>query len=155
MTRIKRFFRKIYLNLVNINDTPQRISLGLAVGVIVGVIPGSGPIAALALAFALRLNRMAALMGSLLVNTWISIATLILAIKLGAKVFSLNWQNLYSEWVWLIKKFRWQELFETSIYKIILPIFTGYVIIALIAGVIVYIVAISILTHKKWRKELS
>lgn len=47
---IRESFRSIYLKLFQINDTPQRIALGVGLGVFTGIIPGAGPIAALFLA---------------------------------------------------------------------------------------------------------
>lgn len=151
---LKAFFRLVYLKLVRINDTPQKISLGLALGVTLGIIPGTGPLAAIALAFILRLNRLAALIGSLMVNTWFSIVTLALAIKLGAEIFSINCQNLYNDWILFIKNFHWSIFFKMSAYKIVLPIFTGYAIISLITGILVYIISIVILINaKRWRSR--
>lgn len=151
--KINNFFKVIYEKLLKINDTPQKISLGLGLGVALGIIPGTGPIAALTLAFILRLNRMAALMGSLMVNTWISIVTLVLAVKLGAKVFSLKWQDVYNDWILLIKDFQWQVLLKSSVYKIILPIFTGYVIMALACGILVYGATLLALIYSKYGRK--
>lgn len=149
--KIKDFFKHIYLAFVKINDTPQKISLGLAVGVILGIFPGTGPIAAVTVAFILNLNRLAALTGSLLVNTWLSALTFVLAIKLGASVFSVNWQETYHDWYLFIKNFQWSVLLRLSVYKIILPILVGYAIIAIVAGILVYLVSIFILIHIKIR----
>jgi uncharacterized protein (DUF2062 family) len=146
MKKLKIFLNKIYLWLVKINDTPQKISLGLAAGVILGILPGTGPIAAVTVAFILRLNRMAALMGSLMVNTWLSIVTFVLAIKLGAKVFGINWQDIYHGWYLFLKGFQWSGFLKLSVYKIILPILVGYAIISLVAGILVYLLSIIILT---------
>ena len=145
LRKIKNFFRLLYEKLVLINDTPQKISLGLALGVSLGIIPGTGPIAAVTAAFVLRLNRMAALIGSLMVNTWLSIVTLILAVKLGAMIFAINWQELYRQWLLIFSQFQMRRLLESSFYEIILPTFVGYVIISLVCGILVYLVSILIL----------
>lgn len=146
----KRLIKFIYLKLLRLNDTPQRISLGLALGVFLGFIPGSGPIAAITLAVIFRLNRFAALMGSLVTNTWISIVMLIPAIKVGAIILNLRWVDVYNNWVIFLQHFQWSTLFKLSIYKIILPVFVGYVTIGLILAILVYVVSISVLINKKY-----
>ena len=84
----------IYHQLVEINDTPHRKAMGLAIGVFCGIFPGTGPLAALAVSFVLKVNRAAALLGSLLTNTWLSLVTLGLAVKIGALIQGEDWQKI-------------------------------------------------------------
>jgi len=150
--KIKDFLKFIYLKIVKINGTPHKVSLGFAIGIALGIIPGTGPLAALIFAILLRANRASALLGSLLVNTWFSILTLIPAAKIGALLFNLNWHKIYTEWLILFYSLRWQGLIKVSLYKIILPIILGYVIIALGLAVFSYILCRIILkTNRKWR----
>jgi uncharacterized protein (DUF2062 family) len=107
--KISHFFRLLYIKLFKINDSPQRIALGLGLGVFLGIIPGTGPLAALFLALLFRVNRASALLGSLLTNTWLSIVTFLLAIKVGSFIMRLNWQSVYAD-----------------ISKAILPLIVGY-----------------------------
>jgi len=139
MKKIKRFFNLLYIKLFKINDSPQRIALGLGLGVFAGIIPGTGPLAALFLAFFLRANRASALIGSLLTNTWLSFATFLLAIKLGSGLFGISWQQLYEDWAHFLKGFNWHVLFQLSILKVILPVMVGYFLIAFCLGLIVYL----------------
>jgi len=139
MKKIKRFFNLLYIKLFKINDSPQKIALGLGLGVFSGILPGTGPLAALFLAFCLRANRASALIGSLLTNTWLSFATFLLAIKLGSGLFGISWQQLYLDWVYFLKGFNWSVLFKLSILKIILPVLVGYLLIAFCLGLIVYL----------------
>lgn len=134
------FFRLIYRKLFRINDTPQKIALGFGVGVILGILPGMGPLAALFLAFVLRVNRAAALLGSLLTNTWLSIATFLLSIKVGSAIMKLDWQSVRNDWAALLKDFRWLNLFKLSILKIILPVILGYFIVAFCLGLLAYLI---------------
>lgn len=145
----KRLLRFLYLKLIKINDTPQRVALGLALGVFLGLIPGTGSIAAITLAIVFRLNRFAAITGSLITNTWLSLAMLIPAIKTGAKILNLNWTELNSNFMAFLAEFRWSVLFKVSIYKIILPVAVGYVTISLSLAVLVYVISISIILHKR------
>lgn len=149
MKRIKKFFNLLYIKLVKINDSPQKIALGLGLGVFSGILPGTGPLAALFLAFFLRANRASALIGSLLTNTWLSFVTFLLAIKLGSGLFGISWQQLYQDWSCFLKGFNWHVLFQLSILKIILPVIIGYLLIAFCLGLLVYLTALLALIFLK------
>ncbi|PIR13657.1 MAG: hypothetical protein COV50_05635, partial [Flavobacteriales bacterium CG11_big_fil_rev_8_21_14_0_20_35_7] len=62
------------------NDTPQRIALGLGLGSALGMLPGTGPLAALFLAVVFKVNRASAFLGSLATNIWLSLVTFLLAL---------------------------------------------------------------------------
>ncbi len=143
------FLKLIYSKLFKINDSPQKIALGFGLGVFLGILPGTGPVASLFLAFLLRLNRASALLGSLLVNTWINIVTFLLAIKIGSVIMGLNWQQVYNESLLIFKNFHFAGLFRLPVFKIILPLLIGYFIIALCAGVFAYIIVLVILSRIK------
>lgn len=130
-----KFFKLIYTKLFKINDTPQRIALGFGMGIFLGILPGTGPIASLFCAVLLRLNRASALLGSLIVNTWINFLTFLLAIKIGSVIMGLNWQQVYEE-------------SKLSILKVIAPLLTGYLVIAACLGVIAYLAALIILSRR-------
>ncbi|MDP2943692.1 MAG: DUF2062 domain-containing protein [Candidatus Omnitrophota bacterium] len=149
MPSLARFFKLIYIKMARINDTPQKIAGGLAIGVLLGLMPVTGPIAAITLAVFFRLNRLSALIGSLATNTWLSIVMIIPAIKIGSIILNLKWTQVYNDWLVFLSSFKWAALFKTSIYRIILPVFLGYVAIGLLLSVIVYTATILILIHKK------
>jgi len=136
--RIIRFFKYIYLKLFTINDSPQRIAIGFGLGAFLGILPGTGPLAALILATLFKLNKAAALLGSILTNTWISLLALVLAIKIGAGIMGLNWQNVYMAWVDLLKDFHWRHLLNMLIVKQILPLIIGYLVISVCISLVVY-----------------
>ncbi len=146
---IKDFFAFLYLRLFRINDTAQRVSLGLGLGVFLGIIPGTGPIAALVLASCFRLNRASALIGSLLTNTWLSFVTFLLSIKIGSAILKTNWQNTYEDIALFFKNFRWLELFSWSVLKIFFPLIVGYFLVALSLGIVAYLIAIIVLTRAR------
>ncbi len=122
----REFFRLLYIKLFKINDSPQRIALGLGLGVFAGIIPGTGPVAALFLAFIFRVNRASALLGSLLTNTWLSFVTFILAIKVGSAIMHLDWQVVRQGWI-------------------LFPVILGYFIVSFSLGILVYLVTLIIL----------
>lgn len=146
--KLKNFF---YEKLFRINDTPQKIAIGFGLGVFAGILPGLGPLAALFLAFLFRSNRASALLGSLLTNTWLSVATFILSIKVGSSILGLNWQEVYRECLSPIRNFHWLALFKLSLPKIILPVFIGYLIVASLLGLLFYLVCIIIILKVKPR----
>jgi len=153
--KIARFFKALYLKLFRINDTPQRIAAGLALGVFCGVLPGTGPVAALALALLLRVNRASALLGSVLTNTWISIPVFLMSLKAGAGLTGVRYQDLQTSWELLIKDFHWAKIFDAGIYNILLPILLGYAVISLAIGIVTYgvaIIAVGYMKRKKARK---
>lgn len=143
--KIKRLVKVVYLKLFRINDNPLKIALGFGLGVFIGVMPGVGPVIALLLAFLFRVNRASALLGSILFNTWVGLIALLLSIKIGSAVMGLNYNDVYDGWNGLIKNFKWEKLFEVSVYNVLIPIGIGYLIIAFIfavvASVVVYMIA--------------
>lgn len=70
LVRLKRWARLSYLNIIRMNDPPERIARGAAIGVLCGVLPtfGAGGIIALAVAFVFKANKAAAVLGSLIMN---------------------------------------------------------------------------------------
>jgi uncharacterized protein (DUF2062 family) len=143
-----RTFKYLYLKLFRTNDTPQRIALGLGIGVFLGVLPGAGPLAALIGATIFRANRAAAVIGALLTNTWTSILTIILSIKVGAVIMNLNWHDLYNQWQVLLKDFHWKSLLQLSFLKIFFPVLIGYLLISAALGLTVYLLSLLILKTK-------
>lgn len=137
--------------LSRLNDSIQRICLGLGLGVTLGIIPGTGPFAAIALALLLRLNSISALIASIVSNTWLSFIALPLAIKLGAKILSLNQTELYQDWLSVIKDFCWLSLAKLSIYKLLFPILLGYLVLGLGLGITVYLSSWFILSYVRKR----
>lgn len=147
--KAKRLLKLIYLKLFRINDTPQRIALGVGVGVFLGNAPGTGPIAAVCMAFLLRINRAAALLGSLVTNTWLSIVTFILSIKVGSGIMGVDWQDVQKNWTQFLKDFQFINLLNLATLKIILPIIVGYLVVSFCIGVIAYLATLIIIKRIK------
>jgi uncharacterized protein (DUF2062 family) len=148
--RIAGFFKLIYTKLVKINDTPQRIAAGFGLGVFLGILPGTGPLAALFTAALLRVNLSAALFGSLLTNTWLSILTIPLSIKIGSAIMQLSWQKVYSDWGIFLKDFHWTGLFRLSSLEIILPVLLGYLALGLILGLTAFFIIFVIIKRRRY-----
>lgn len=145
----KNLFKNLFLKLTMINDTPQKISLGLGLGVFLGIMPGTGPIAALVLGQLLRLNLASALLGGILTNTWLSIVTFPLSVWLASVILKVKADVLYSEWLDIIKNHHWSTLFRFSAIKIIYPIVFGSFVVALIFGSFTFIIFFLLLKKAK------
>lgn len=87
--RFRRIFRYIYLRLVRVGGDPVHIGLGFAVGVFLGIFPtfGAGTPLALLIASLLRWNRIAAVMGTLVMNPFTTPFFWTLSGSLGAAIF--------------------------------------------------------------------
>ncbi len=151
----KKFFSSLYRKLFKINDSTQNVALGLGIGVFSGILPGTGPIAAVFLASALGANRASALIGSLFTNTWLSIVTFVLSIKMGSYIMQINWQDVYGEWRLFFKDFHWLDLLKLSTLKLIFPMILGYFIIALSLGLLSYLITLAILLRIRYTPRAS
>ena len=149
---IKRFSRALkdaFAGLFKINDSPQRVALGAGLGVFLGIIPGTGPIAALFLALFLPVNRAAILLGVLLTNTWVSVVTFFLSIKIGSAIMNLNWQEVSRNWVTFLSGFRITDLFRVSILEIAFPVFLGFFLVSFSLGLLTYVLILVILKARR------
>ncbi|MFH1508514.1 MAG: DUF2062 domain-containing protein [Candidatus Omnitrophota bacterium] len=142
--------KKVCLKLFRTNDSAQKIAIGFGLGVFLGILPGTGPLASLFVATLLKVNRAAAFVGSLLVNTWLNIITFLLSIQIGSAIMQLHWQDVYDGWSIFIKNFKWRNLFELPLLKFILPVILGYFVIGLALGALSYL---TILVIMKLRRQ--
>lgn len=141
----KKIINFIFSELFKINDSAQKIALGASLGVFSGLMPGTGPVAAIFLAFIFRANRAAALFGSLLTNTWLSLVTFILAIKAGSVILKMDWRQVQQKAQGLVQDFTWSKFFKLSFFEALLPVITGYLIIGLILGALSYLIILLII----------
>jgi uncharacterized protein len=142
LTKIINF---VFSKFFRINDSAQKIALGVGLGVFAGLLPGTGPAAALFLAFIFKANRAAALLGGLLTNTWLSIVTFVLAIKVGSVILKMNWQIVQQQAQGLLKNFDWVNFFKLSFFQVLLPVILGYLLIGLVLGLFSYLLTLIIL----------
>jgi len=72
--RFVRWVRYHYLRLVRLNDSPEKVASGFAIGVAVGVLPtfGLGIVIVIFLAWLTNINKVSAIIGSLVMNPWTS-----------------------------------------------------------------------------------
>ncbi len=142
--RLLRSFRYLYRKFILLNDSPQRIAVGFGLGVFLGMLPGTGPIASVVMAAVLRVNKAAALAGSLLTNTWLSLVSLLFSVKIGAWIFGLSYQELFNQWQEFIRHPQWNP-------GLILPVFVGYLAISLALGIAAFCLILTLLKFRQGR----
>lgn len=145
--------RYFYLKILRINDTPHRIALGFAIGVFTGIFPGVGPVFALILAFVLRANKATAVLGAVSVNTWVTFLILVPAIKAGALLFGVRWQDLKDSYYQLKTDFEWKDLLREGGREVLIPILTGFLLCAVIAALCAYVVSYTAVKNYRRLKE--
>jgi uncharacterized protein (DUF2062 family) len=152
--RVIRGARELYIKFISIDDPPQKIAAGLSLGVFTGIIPGAGPIAALFLAVLLKTNKASALLGSVITNTWISIAAFVLSLRIGGMITGVEWHTLEKAYLDIAKDFHLSKLFQEAALKLLLPVTAGFIAVALLFAAAAYVLALFILLAGK-RKVIS
>ena len=73
-TGCRRWARYHYFRVVRLEDSPEKVAAGFAFGVFVGIFPtfGLGIIIAVLASGILRINKAAAIIGSMVMNPWTS-----------------------------------------------------------------------------------
>ncbi len=153
--RLQKPIKHYIMMFVSINDSPGRIALGAGLGVFLGIIPGTGPLVALGLSVILPVNRLACLVGCLLTNTWLSVATFLLSIKTGAFIMKTDWRQVIDNLAVLSKAFHLTDLFRTAFLEVILPLAVGYFVLGVLAGILAYLVTLAGLLFFRRRKLTS
>jgi len=83
---------------------------------------------------------------------WITIVAFLFSIKVGAFIFGLDGDIMRLRWTALLKDFHFSSFFKLSAFEIILPVLTGYLVIALSSACAAYAAAIIIIKFIKNRK---
>jgi len=147
--RFRRIFRYIYLRLVRVGGDPVHIGLGFAVGVFLGIFPtfGVGTPIALLIASLLRWNRIAAVLGSLVMNPLTTPFFWTLSGSLGAAIFRADAKKVLHS---VANGERMKSLSEAALIYL-----TGNTIIALAGAVLSYFVSRKlVMAYREKRQEL-
>ncbi|MGA2775299.1 MAG: DUF2062 domain-containing protein [Candidatus Omnitrophota bacterium] len=153
LDKIYRFLKFIYIKLVRINDSPQKVALGFALGVFAGVMPVISLREAFFLALLFRVNWPSALLSCILTDNWTTILTFLLAIKTGSYIMGVDWHSIYATSQQLLKHFHWSYLLKLSILKILIPVTVGYIVISLFFAFLSYLFALIVVTRIKFKKR--
>ncbi len=146
---IKKTFKSFYQELVLTNDSPQSIALGFGLGVFLGILPFTGVVAAMAMAWFFRLNKTAAILGSVLTNTWLGFVVLGISIDLSCRVLRLNDYDIQIKFQQLVKDFRWANFMDVSIVKLIGAVALGYLIVSIFLSLLAYGVCLGAIYYKR------
>ena len=142
--RLKRKARLTYLKILRIDDPPERIARGAAIGVAMGVLPtfGLGIILAIAIAFILRANKAASVLGSFIMNPVTSPFFWTASLVTGSLLTGKDYSAIYAK----ITK----EGFMTGAWDTYLVFLTGNVIITAITTIAsYYLIRGAIIRHRR------
>lgn len=146
--KVKRRLRLVYLKILRLDDPPERIARGAAIGVLMGILPtfGLGGVFAIAIAFVLKANKAAALLGSFIMNPITSPFFWTLSIVIGSVI-------LRQDYTAMLAKFKGESLLKGAewVYMVFL---TGNVILAAVfTAASYYLVRNAIIKHRKNKAE--
>ena len=141
---IKRFLRYIYLKLLRIQDTPEKIALSFSVGVFIGIFPtfGLGGIIMILICYLFKLNYIAGILGTFIMNYFTSPFFWALSYMLGDFITTgeIKWRG-----------------FERAGAKIfILRYLLGNLIISILCSILSYFVVKNIIiTYRKRKRKVK
>ena len=147
--RFRRIFRYVFLRLVRVGGDPVHIGLGFAVGVFLGIFPtfGVGTPLALLIASLLRWNRIAAVLGSMVMNPFTTPFFWTLSGSLGAAIFHVDAKKVLQS---VGNGERMKSLSEAALIYL-----TGNTLIALAGAVVSYFVSRRlVMAYRENRQEL-
>lgn len=140
--RLRRWLRYQYVRLIRINDSPEKIAGGLALGVALGVLPsfGLGIVIALFTAGLFRVNRVSAVLGTLVMNPWTATFFWALSYLSGSLVMG---QDLH-ETIALVRTLKGQpDLWKSLVGgRLLLPYIIGNVLVTVAASATFYMGAL-------------
>lgn len=146
--KVKRRIRLIYLKILRLDDPPERIASGAAIGVLMGILPtfGLGGLFALALAFVLRANKAAAVLGTFIMNPVTSPFFWTLSIVTGSVILRQDYNTMLS-------KFRGESLLKGA-ERVYMVFLTGNIILCVVfTAASYYLVKKTVIRHRKHKAE--
>ncbi|MCX5776624.1 MAG: DUF2062 domain-containing protein [Candidatus Firestonebacteria bacterium] len=140
----KRIIKYMYLKIVRANDTPSKVGAGVAVGVFLGIFPtfGLGLLLAYGIAVLFKINKAAAVAGSLIMNPLTTPFFWMLSAIIGSGLIGAE------------REFILAELKTGRIFKALGPAFYAYmlgnILISLVFSVVSYFITLEIIRrHNK------
>src|SRR3989338_3139094 len=119
--RIRDRVKHIYLKLIKTDDTAHHIALGFAIGVFYGLFPFVGVILTLATAIISRANKITALIGCFVTNTWMSVVLILPSVKIGSKIFGLDWKIVWQDMLQYLKMSDIRGIFKATSANVMIP----------------------------------
>ena len=148
--KLKRFIKRI----IQKDNSPHSISLGLAIGVFIGFMPifGFQMIPAVALSLYLRANKLAAAAGVWITNPLTFIPIYLFNYWIGSLVIMHKYSEdsaTFKDFL-LTMEFSWQAVFELS-YSTLLPLLLGCFINGVVGSILIYFVSKFLII--RWRQR--
>lgn len=141
--KLRRKLRYYMRQMIHLQGSPHKIALGAAVGVFLSFLPtfGVGALLAILLATIFRLNKIAALLGSMINLPFFAPFTWTASYLLGAFILGEDWKSF-------LINFQVQDI----PHKALFPYWLGNLILSLSLGGISYLVVLQI-TQSHRRRE--
>ena len=143
----KRWLKYHFKRLIRLNDTPDKIAGGVAIGVFIGLFPTPfiGLILAPVIATILKKNRVASLIGTVVMNPITQPFVYALSYALGLFLLGQGFQNPFV----LMKQEGITQWFGKSV---IVPYFIGITIVSIIGTFASYWIALHLVSYYKKRR---
>jgi uncharacterized protein (DUF2062 family) len=136
--------RKAVRHILALDDSPERIALAFAIGIFLAFSPllGLHTFLGLTIAFLLRLNRPAVLMGVFVNNPWTLVPIYTLGSYVGGWLVGFPATDGLPHFTWgqLMRGSYWVEM--AGHWRVLKPMFLGSTILALLAAAISYPLAV-------------
>ncbi|MFN8092996.1 MAG: DUF2062 domain-containing protein [Vicinamibacteria bacterium] len=136
--------------LLQVEDSPRRVALSFAIGVFVSFSPflGIHTGMSLAIAFVFRLNRVAILIGTWVNNPWTIAPVYTAGTLLGCALLGVSPASL-GEIDWALHGRAFYAALLEGFRPLLVPFFVGNTIVAAVAAVVTYLVALRVLARRR------
>lgn len=148
VVRVKRWLRLHYLRVLRMDDPPEKIARGAAIGVCMGILPtfGIGGFIAFGVAFLLKANKAAAVIGTFIMNPVTSAFFWSMSMVVGSLVLGENYNHMVS-------KFKGESFLAGAGWVYIVFLTGNTLITALFTVSSYYITKRAVLRHRKVKAE--
>ena len=145
-TRLKRKNRLFYLRVLRQTDSPETIALGASIGVASGILPtfGLGALLAIGISHLAKANKVAAVLGSFIMNPITTPFFWTLSSAVGGLIF---WKDLAA----ITSAVNEQEVYSSVRWALIVFL-TGNVIVSIIFAFVSYFVVKRLIIRHRARK---
>ena len=140
------------MKLVKTDDTPHRIALGFAIGIFYGLFPFVGVLLTILTAIVLRGNKVTALIGCFVTNTWLSVVLALPSVKIGSKIFGLDWKVVWADILRYLKISNVNDFFKAASSDVIIPSLVGFLTIALLISLSSYLIVVFLIIRHRAKK---
>jgi uncharacterized protein (DUF2062 family) len=145
-TRLKRKNRLFYLRVLRQTDSPETIAFGAAIGVASGILPtfGFGALLAIGIAYIVKANKIAAVLGSFIMNPVTTPLFWTLSSAVGGLIF---WKDLAT----ISSAVNEQEVFSSVRWALVVFL-TGNIIVSLTFAFVSYFVVKTLIIKHRAKK---